>query len=329
MTGIAAPRRQRRFSLGSRTGSTTVTLGLLVLLFAGGSLRYPGFFSGQVVLNLFVDNSFLIVLAVGMTFVVLTGGLDLSVGSVVGLTNVVAAVLLRAGWTSPWAIIVMILIGSTMGLLVGLAIHYFDIQPFVATLIAMFLGRGLCYVLSPNSVSINDPFFVQMAQSQLPVGFGFVISPSVIIAVVVVAVAIFALHFTRFGRTVYAIGGGAQSARLMGLSVARTRVLVYVISGFCASIAGVLFSFYTLSGDSGAGIGMELDAIAAVVIGGTILTGGSGYVLGSLFGVLVLGTIDSIISFDGTLSAWWAQILTGTLLLFFVLLQRLVIARKR
>ncbi|HEY5320307.1 MAG TPA: galactofuranose ABC transporter, permease protein YjfF [Galbitalea sp.] len=328
MTGIA-PRRQRHFSISSRTGSTTVTLGLLVLLFAGASVRYPDFLSGQVILNLFVDNSFLIVLAVGMTFVVLTGGLDLSVGAVVGLTSVVAAVLLRAGWPVPCVLLVMILIGSTMGLLVGLAIHYLDIQPFIATLIAMFLGRGLCYVISPNAISINDPFFLTMAQKQLPVGFGLVISPSVIIAIVVVAIGIFVLHFTRTGRTVYAIGGGGQSAMLMGLSVARTRVLVYVISGFCAALAGILFSFYTLSGDSATGIGLELDAIAAVVIGGTILTGGRGYVLGSLFGVLVLGTIDTIISFDGTLSAWWAQILTGALLLFFVLLQRLVIARKR
>jgi galactofuranose transport system permease protein len=329
MTSREDVRAPRRLFIASRAGSTIVSIGLLVVLFAGGSLRYPGFFSGQVALNLLVDNSFLVVLAVGMTFVVLTGGLDLSVGSVVGLASVVGAVLLRAGFPAPIVIIVMILIGCTMGLLVGLAIQFFDFQPFVATLIAMFLGRGLCYVISPTAISINDPFFVTMAQAQLPVGFGLVISPSVIIALIVVAVGIFVLHYTRTGRTIYAIGGSDQSAVLMGLSVGRTRVLVYVISGFCAAVAAVLFSFYTLSGDSTTGIGMELDAIAAVVIGGTILTGGSGYVLGSLFGVLVLGVIGSIISFDGTLSTWWAQILTGALLLFFVLLQRLVIARKR
>ena len=306
-----------------------MTLGLLVLMFAGGSLRYPNFFSGQVVLNLFVDNSFLIVLAVGMTFVILTGGLDLSVGSVVGLTTVIAAVLLRAGWQPGAVILVMLLVGSTLGLAMGLAIHYFEIQPFIATLAGMFLARGLCYVISPTAISINDPFFVSMAQTQLPVGFGLVISPSVIVAIVAVAIGIFVLHYTRTGRTVYAIGNGGQSALLMGLPVTRTRVLVYVISGFCASVAGVLFTFYTLAGDGTTGIGMELDAIAAVVIGGTILTGGSGYVIGSLFGVLVLGLINTIISFDGTLSTWWAQILTGALLLFFVLLQRLIIARKR
>jgi galactofuranose transport system permease protein len=319
----------RRYFPGTRTGSLVVTLGLLVLMFAGGSLRYANFFSGQVVLNLLVDNSFLVVLAVGMTFVILTGGLDLSVGSVVGLTTVIAAVLLRAGWPPAVVIVVMLLVGSLLGLLMGLAIHFFEIQPFIATLAGMFLARGLCYVISPSAISISDPFFVSMAQTQLAVGFGLTITPSVIVALAVVAIAVFVLHYTRLGRTVYAIGNGGQSALLMGLSVTRTRVLVYVISGSCASIAGVLFTFYTLSGDSTTGVGMELDAIAAVVIGGTILTGGSGYVLGSLLGVLVLGLISTLISFDGTLSAWWAQILTGALLLIFVLLQRLVIARKR
>ena len=329
MSTVTPKPRVSRFLLNSRVGSVVVTLGLLVLMFAGGSLRYANFFSGQVILNLFVDNSFLIVLSVGMTFVILTGGLDLSVGAVVGLTTVIAAVALRAGWPPTAVIVIMLLVGSTLGLLMGLAIHFFEIQPFIATLAGMFLARGLCYVISPNAISISDPFFVTMAQTQLPVGLGLSITPSVLVAIVVVGVGIFVLHYTRMGRTVYAIGNGGQSALLMGLAVTRTRVLVYVISGFCAALAGVLFTFYTLSGSSTTGIGMELDAIAAVVIGGTILTGGSGFVLGSMLGVLVLGLINAIINFDGTLSAWWAQILTGALLLIFVLLQRLIIARKR
>jgi len=137
------------------------------------------------------------------------------------------------------------------------------------------------------------------------------------------------LHFTRTGRTVYAIGGSGQSAMLMGLPVSRTKVLVYVISGFCSAIAGVLFTFYTLSGYSLTAVGMELDAIAAVVIGGTLLTGGYGFVLGSLLGVLVLGIIQTIISFEGTLSSWWTKIVIGALLLVFIVLQRLLTARRR
>lgn len=328
-TNVRMNARNGRAFLASRRGSLVVTSGLFVVMFGGAALRYPGFLSGQVFLNLFVDNSFLIVLAVGMTFVILTGGLDLSVGSLVGLTTVIAATLLRAGWPAPIVIVLVIAVGSTSGLLVGIAVHYFEIQPFVATLIAMFLARGLCYVISPNAIAVINPFFVTMAQAQIPIGFGLVISPSVIIALATVVLAIFVLHYTRFGRTVYALGGSRQSALLMGLADGRTRVLVYVVSGFCAALGGILFTFYTLSGDSSAGIGMELDAIAAVVIGGTILTGGTGYVLGSLLGVLVLGLINTIINYDGTLSTWWASIVTGLLLLVFVMLQRFVIARKR
>jgi galactofuranose transport system permease protein len=329
MTPTALRPTGRRSILTSRSGSVVLSVVLFVGMFAGGSLRYPGFFSAQVVLDLFIDNSFLIVLAVGMTFVVLTGGLDLSVGSVVGLTSVTAATLLRAGWPVAVVILVMIGIGCGLGLLVGIAVHFFEIQPFVATLIAMFLGRGLCYVISPNAISVTNPFFVGVARAQLTVGPGLEVSPGVVVAIIVIVAAILVLRFTRFGRTVYALGGSGQSALLMGLAVGRTRVLVYVISGFCAALAGVLFTFYTLSGDSTTGVGMELDAIAAVVIGGTLLTGGTGHVLGSLVGALVLGLINSLITFDGTLSTWWASIITAALLLFFVLLQRLVIARKR
>jgi ribose/xylose/arabinose/galactoside ABC-type transport system permease subunit len=282
-----------------------------------------------VVLNLFIDNAFLIVLAVGMTFVILTGGIDLSVGSVVALSTMIAASLLQSGWSPPAVIAVVLVVGTTLGVLVGLVIYYFDIQPFIATLAAMFLARGLCYVISTSSISIVDPFFVQMANARIPVGPGLRISPSVIVALAVVVVAFAVLHYTRTGRTVYAIGNGGQSAMLMGLPVGRTKILVYAISGLCSAIAGVLFTFYTLSGYSLTAVGMELDAIAAVVIGGTLLTGGSGFVLGSVLGVLVLGVIQTIISFEGTLSSWWTRIVIGGLLLVFILLQRALTPRSR
>jgi ribose/xylose/arabinose/galactoside ABC-type transport system permease subunit len=313
----------------SRYSSVIVTLLLLIAMFIGGSTQYRGFFSGQVVLNLFVDNAFLLVLAVGMTFVILTGGIDLSVGSVVALSTMIAASLARAGWPPIVIILIVLAVGSTLGLLVGVVIHYFNIQPFIATLAAMFLARGLCYVISTDAISITDPFFTAMANTRIPLGADLFISPSVIIAIVVILIAVFVLHFTRTGRTVYAIGNGGQSALLMGLPVTRTRILVYVISGFCSAVAGVLFTFYTLSGYSLTAVGMELDAIAAVVIGGTLLTGGSGFVLGSVLGVLLLGLIQTIISFDGTLSSWWTKIVIGALLLIFIALQRVLRVRKR
>jgi len=317
-----------RFIPSSKFSSVIVTLVLLLVMFGVGASRYRNFASGQVILNLFVDNSFLIVLAVGMTFVILTGGIDLSVGSVVALSTMIAASLARDGWPPLVIIAIVLVAGSTIGLLSGLVIHYFQIQPFIVTLAAMFLARGLCYVISLTSISITDPFFTTMANTRIPIADRMSITPSVIIALVVVVIGFIVLHHTRTGRTVYAIGGGEHSAMLMGLPVPRTKVLVYVISGFCSAVAGVLFTFYTLSGYSLTAVGMELDAIAAVVIGGTLLTGGYGFVLGSLLGVLLLGIIQTIISFEGTLSSWWTKIVIGGLLLVFIVLQRVLTARR-
>jgi simple sugar transport system permease protein len=326
MTAIAERARAAK-GVPTRFLPVVATFALFVLMFAGGSLRYESFASGQVLLNLLIDNSFLVVLAVGMTFVILTGGIDLSVGSVVALSTMVASALLRAGWPP---VVVMLLVlggGAVFGLAMGAVIHYLEIQPFIVTLAGMFLARGLCYVIDLQSISITDPLFRTIAQTAVPLGDDLFVSPSAIVALVVVAVAAYVLHMTRFGRTVYAVGGNQQSAMLMGLRVAQARVGVYVISGACSALAGLLFTFYMLSGYSLHAVGMELDAIAAVVIGGTLLTGGSGFVLGSVLGVLVLGTIQTILSFEGTLSSWWSRIVIGLLLLVFVVLQR-VLARR-
>ena len=306
----------------ARYAPTAATIGLFLAMFAAGAVLYPGFLSGQVFLNLLIDNTFLIVLAVGMTFVILTGGIDLSVGSVVALSMMIAAALLREGWNPFATIAVVLLVGALFGLLMGLVIQVFEIQPFIVTLAGLFLARGLCYVISLDSITVTDPFFTSMAQARIRLG-GLFVSPGVIIALLVVAAAVYVLHRTRFGRTVYAVGGSESSAVLMGLAVPRTKVLVYTISGLCSATAGILFSFYSLSGYSLAGTGLELDAIAAVVVGGTLLTGGYGYVIGSLAGVLVLGIVQTFISYEGTLSSWWTRIVIGALLLLFILLQKL------
>ena len=326
--------RRRASTLGGtltspKYGPVLVTLVLLVIMFAVGGTRYTGFLSGQVILNLFVDNAYLIVLAVGMTFVILTGGIDLSVGAVVALSTIISATLLQDGWSPAVVIPLILVLTSVLGLAVGLMIQVLKVQPFIATLAAMFLARGLCYVISSRSISITDPFFVAVAQTQIPIGPDLSVSASALVAVLVVLVAVVVLHLTRFGRTVYALGGSEQSGLLMGLPVARTKVAVYVISGFCSGLSGVLFSFYTLSGYSLTAIGTELDAIAAVVIGGTLLTGGYGFVLGSMLGVLVLGTIQTMITFEGTLSSWWTRIFIGALLLVFMVLQKILTARRQ
>ncbi|MFG2040991.1 galactofuranose ABC transporter, permease protein YjfF [Dactylosporangium sp. NPDC048998] len=300
---------------------------LLCLMYGAGVLRYKGFDDTQIVLNIFIDNAFLLVVAVGMTFVILTGGIDLSVGAVVALTTMIAASLLDKHVNPGVVLLVVLAVGATIGLGMGCIIHFFDIQPFIATLAGMFLARGTCYVISTDSIPITDAFWTRMAQDKLRFG-GFHISWSVVIAAVVVAVAAYVLAYTRLGRNIYALGGNQQSALLMGLPVGRTRIGVYTISGVCSALGGVLLTFYTPSGYGLNALGMELDAIAAVVIGGTVLTGGSGFVLGTVLGVGVLGLIQTIITFQGTLSSWWTKIVIGSLLFVFIVLQRTVTRKQ-
>jgi ribose/xylose/arabinose/galactoside ABC-type transport system permease subunit len=306
-----------------------VTVALFALLFGAGAYHFDGFFSLQVFLNFFIDNAFLAITAIGMTLVILSGGIDLSVGSVIALTTMVSAALVEhRGWSPAIVIPLVLAMGSAIGLIMGLVIQYFRVQPFIATLAGMFLARGLCYLISIDSITIENAFYTDLAAFRIPLPFETSITINVVVAFAVLAVAVYLAHFTRFGRTVYAIGGNEQSALLMGLPVARTKVLVYTFNGFCSALAGVVFTFYMLSGYGLHAQGMELDAIAAVVIGGTLLTGGSGYVVGTLFGVLIYGTIQTIISFQGDLSSWWTKIVIGLLLLAFCLLQQ-VFARSR
>jgi simple sugar transport system permease protein len=304
--------------------TSLVTVLLLVVLLGAGGWAYPGFLSEQVLFNLLIDNAFLLVIAVGMSFVIISGGIDLSVGSVLALTTMISAWLLQTWHWPPLVVIAVALaVGAAFGAAMGALIHYFKLQPFIVTLAGMFLARGLCYLISINSITIDDPMFVAVSQAQLPLLDGF-ISPGALIAVITLAIAIYVAHCTPFGRAVYAVGGNEQSALMMGLRVGRTKVLIYAFSGFCAALAGVLFSFYMLSGYGLHAQGTELDAIAAVVIGGTLLSGGYGYVAGALSGVLVLGAIQTLIAFDGTLSSWWTKIVIGGLLFIFCVVQRLM-----
>jgi len=309
--------------------SLAVTLVLFVAMSAAGGILYDGFLSPQVFLNLLIDNAFLLIVAVGMTFVILTGGIDLSVGAVVAFTTVLLASLVeKHGWHPLAAIPLVLLIGTGFGALMGVLIERYRLQPFVVTLAGMFLARGAATLVSVDSIGISHGFHVATANLRVPLGGGTSLSVAALVAVAVVVAGVLVAGSTRFGRTVYAIGGSEQSAALMGLPVDATLIKVYALSGFCSALAGVVYTFYMLSGYSLHGTGLELDAIAAVVIGGTLLAGGSGYVLGTLFGVLVLGLIQTLIVFDGTLSSWWTRIAIGVLLLAFCLLQRLL-ARSR
>jgi len=265
--------------------------------------------------------------------VILTGGIDLSVGSIIAVSSVAGVMLSNAGWNAFAVIIAMIGIGVLFGIVSGVLIRYFNVQPFIATLAMMFLGRGLASLLSTKPERLGEESPIRWIGTQLKIIDGpkvndLVITPAVLVAVIVVAAAFFVLHRTRTGRTVYAIGGSESSALLMGLPVQRTKVLVYVISGGLAGLAAVLYTARLGTAQNITGIGWELDAIAAAVIGGTVLTGAYGYVLGSVVGALVLGLMNVLITRDGGIPPEMTTIITGGILLVFVLLQRAV-TRKR
>lgn len=328
---VIAPARQApawqpastRWRLDRKYLPLSVTVTLFLAMAGAGSVAYTGFFSSQVFLNLLIDNAFLCIVAVGMTFVILSGGIDLSVGSVIALTTMVSAALVEQHQWPPAVVIPLVLaLGTAFGAFQGFLIERFRLQPFLVTLAGMFLARGLCYLISIDSISITHPAYAEWSQWRLPVWGEASVSAGALIAVAVVLLAVFIAHATPFGRAVYAVGGSEHSAVLMGLPVRSTVIGVYTLSGFCSALAGVVFTLYMLSGYGLHAVGLELDAIAAVVIGGTLLTGGVGFVAGTLFGVLILGIIQTLIMFDGSLSSWWTRIVIGGLLFVFCLLQR-------
>lgn len=298
---------------------------IFVALLIGAEVYFGSFVTPRNMSALLLDNAYLLVMAAGMTFVILTGGIDLSVGSVMAFTGILGAKLLGDGYSPVLVLPVMVLGGAVIGLLIGLLVQYFDVQPFIASLAGLFLARGLAFVVSLSSIRVEESSVLWLQTTRYRLGDWY-ITPTGILALVVVALSAFVLRYTRFGRTVYALGGNEQSARLMGLEVAKTKVAVYVISGFCAGLAGLILTAYSGAGYPRNGMGTELDVIAAVVIGGTLLTGGTGYVLGTMIGVFVFGTIKTIISFMGAEQSW-TRIIIGMLLLAFILVQRLIVMR--
>ncbi len=305
------------------------TIGVFLLLYAAACLRYHerGFFTWPVFVSLFSENAVLGLAAIGVTFVILSGGIDLSVGAVVGMSSIAIARLLEAGWSPAPVFAAILLLGGTFGAAMGGIIHYFVLPPFLVTLAGMFLARGVGFVISQESVGITHPWYDWLSEiGALPwAGTSLHLPPATaLILLAATILAAYVTRWTRFGRNVYALGGSETSALLMGLPVARTRILTYALSGVCAAAAGIVYTLYTFSGHATAGTMLELDAIAAAVIGGTLLTGGVGTILGTLVGVLIYGVLQIAVAFEGTLSSWWTKIAIGSLLLAFILMQRFV-----
>lgn len=323
--------------LWERNQTLIPTLSALVLLFGMlvyAEIAYGRVFHAGTMSSLLVSFAPTIILAVGMTIVIVSGGIDLSVGAVVAFSSVAGVMIMNIGINGWVSMLLMILFGALFGVIAGVMIQYFNVQPFIATLAMMFLARGLASILSTTPVQASDDSPIHLLATDIKLIDGpkvndFTITPGLIIAVLVVLGGMFFMHRSRSGRTVYAIGGNESSAGLMGLPVARTRVGIYIISGALSGLAAIVYTAEVGGkAQNVTGIGWELDAIAAVVIGGTLLTGGYGYVLGSVVGVFVLAAMRLIITKDGTINPEYLTIITGGVLLVFVLLQRAVTRRS-
>lgn len=322
--GAVATRRERAAGLVQRMGAFVV-LALVTLL---GALAFgPRFASVDNMLNILEASSFLGLVAVGMTFVIIGGGIDLSGGSILALAAVLAAFAAQSG-ESLAALALPLLVGGAIGLTNGLLIARWRMAPFIVTLAALLFARGLAFAVADNGNKVyiisRDLWFVQLGQgSVLGIRWPIWIAGAAFLIGWVV------LERTRYGLAVSAIGGNEEAARLMGLPIARVKIAVYVVSALLATLAGMLVAARSSSGLSTIGVGLELQAIAAVVIGGTLLTGGSGSMLGTMAGVLLLGVMDNLINQVGTLSSYVQLIVSGAFLLIVVVVQTILTRQQR
>lgn len=333
---------KKRFNLKNINGNTLlllITIVLFIVMYAIGCGIYAnkGFTHVQTFLNLLITNAGLICVACGMTCVMLCGGIDISVGSLIAMDCMILAYgMSKKNWPCIPLIILILVIGIVFGAVQGFLIGYVKIQPFIVTMAGMFFARGMTAVICTEQISITqetNATFYGWANYKimLPEFLGYVnkkgkviapfIRPSVVVALAVVVVIFFILRYTKFGRSLYAIGGNETSAAMMGLNVNRIKMRAYILSSFLCSIGGICYCLNTMTGSVQQARGFEMDAIASSVIGGTLLTGGVGNVIGSLFGVLINGTITTLVTTNGKLLSSWSNIATAALLCFFIILQ--------
>ena len=317
------------------------TIGIFLIIYIFGAINYAdkGFLTLRtLIISMFTENAYYGISAVGMTMVLITGGIDLSVGAVSSLTGMLIAYGSARMNLHPLVCLAFaMVVGVGLGVLMGAAIHYLNVPPFIMTLTGMFLTRGICSLISRESIEIHNDMIDALAGFKIYIkwwnedGEWAKIKPicyinfNLLLFVAMIIIGTILLQRTRFGRNVYAIGGNEQSAKLMGLPVARTKILVYAFNGFCSVLAGFAYVLYVKSGWNLALSGGELEVITCAVIGGTLMTGGVGYMIGTLFGVLLKSAIPAIITFNGNLLSWWGKIATGVLLLLFIFIQRVVV----
>ena len=319
-----------------------ITIVLFFAMYAAGMVIFAdkGFAKPQMFLNLFVSNAGLLVISCGLTIVMITGGIDISVGSVTALVCMVMADLMENKGVSAYvAVLAALLIGLAFGIVQGFLVTYMGIQPFIVTLAGMFFARGMTTIVHTDPFNVQNKAFVALKDTRVIVpGMGSVnrigkyvdayVEIGVIVALLIVVLMFVMLRWSKLGRAFYAVGGNKQSALMLGINVKRTRFLAQLFSGVLAGIAGYVYFLHVGSGSASHATGMEMNAIASSIIGGTLLTGGVGNIIGTFFGVLSLSTIQNIVSSAGLDQAWWTGITIAAMLCLFLVIQSIVMARK-
>lgn len=316
---------------------TFVVMYILAMAVWGG-----GFLNPQQFFNIFNNNAYLIIIACGLTIVMISGGIDISVGGQVALITMTTVCFLEnRGGSVFGALVIALGIGLAFGAVQGFLISYLKIQPFIVTLAGMFFAKGMTTIVSVNPVTVKaNEFFLKLKEFTINIpGIGqhtrsgmFInsyLEIGAVVAILAVVILWAALKWTRIGRNFYAIGGNSESALMLGINVQRTRFLAYLICGLLAGIAGFVYLLHTGAGNASNADGAEMEAIASSIIGGTLLTGGVGSLIGTLFGVMSLKTITTIVITSGLTQPWWQKITTGLMLCFFILLQSVILSARK
>lgn len=318
----------------------TITISIFVIMYLSAiGFLGGGFLHFQQVCDMLNDNASLIIVSCGLTIVMIGGGIDISVGAVTSLVVMSCVLYLNNEGNIFVAILLALGIGLAFGLVHGFLISYLEIQPFIVTLAGMFFARGMTTILSVNPQKVSHEGFAALRDTKIEISWlGYTANNGnliparmelgVVVAFICLIVVFIVLKYVRLGRCFYAMGGNQQSALMLGINVKKTRFLSYVISGLLSGISGFVFMMHTGAGNSTNAAGMEMNAIAASIIGGTLLTGGVGNVAGTFFGVLTLTTIKKIVVSSGLNDPWWQSITTGGMLCFFILLQSIVLSRR-
>ena len=300
-----------------------------------------GFLKPQAFFNILNAQAALIISACGMCLVMITGGIDISVGGVVALVSMSCAVFLDFGGGNPYtAILMAIAIGLVFGLVQVFLVAYLDFQPFIVSLAGMFFARGMTTIVHTNPFNVENEAFTKLKMTRVIIpGMGSInkkgiyvdayVELGVVVALLIVVILFCVLRWTKLGRAFYAVGGNQQSALMLGINVKRTKFLAHLICSILAGIGGYVYFLHVGSGSPSHASGMEMNAIASSIIGGTMLTGGVGNIIGTFFGVLSLSTIQNIVASAGLDQAWWTGITVAAMLCIFLIVQSVIMARKK